>query len=463
MFVIPPILAMLAFIYIRPQEVWETMQVITFPIILGLGLLGYVLDLRLGVTRAPKISPFLAFGFVFFAWALLTIGINAPDALVLNITFFFGPIGLLFFISQGVQTIRGFRFVSRTLLVVTLAIAVIAIHQGMRPEVCLIDNTGFGDAALPIVEGRPQMIPCKERMDCSEAIGYEQDYFCEHWGVMGTTSVEGRVRYRGVFQDPNELAFAMSLSLPFAFGWFEGRRRRGRNWAGIAVVVVALAICVTCNIMTRSRSGQISLIATLGVYFLRRFRWRGGVLAAIVAMPVLLLGGRSAESSTQERLECWAEALALWREHPIFGAGARQFTAHHHLTAHNSVLLALADMGPIGLLVFTCVIYMAFKITLQVQNDFAGRPDAAEVRGVAFATLAGMVGLVSSALFLSLTYHVALWIEVGLVGAVQSIVWRHEPNWRLRWRWRDVGYVIVMDVLLIVAIAIYLRAKGYEA
>ena len=175
---------------------------------------------------------------------------------------------------------------------------------------------------------------------------------------------------------------------------------------------------------------------------------------------MLLLGGRSAESSTQERLECWAEALSLWREHPFFGIGARQFTSYHHLTAHNSMLLALADTGPIGLLLFTCVIYMAFKITLQVQSDFADRPDAAPVRAAAFATLAGLVGLVSSALFLSLAYHVALWIEVALVGAIQSIVWRHAPDWRPRWRWRDLGYVVVLDIVLIVAISLYLRFKG---
>lgn len=462
MFVIPAIVAMLAFVYIRPQEVYEAIRVVNFPMILGLGLLGYALDLRTGVLRAPRLSPFLVFSLCFFAWALLTIGVYFPDRLVDNINYFAGPVGLLFFTSQGVQTVRAFRFVSRTLLIVTLVLAVIAVHQGLTPTVCLLDVGGEGEGVLPTGDGGPEVVPCQVRSDCPErGLNPDQDYFCEHIGVMGTTSVEGRVRYRGIFQDPNELAFALSLSLPFAFGWFEGRRGRKRTWVGLVIVGVVLAICITCNIMTQSRSGQISLVATLGVYFLRRFKWRGAVLAGLFAIPVLLLGGRSsAESSTQERLECWAEALELWREYPLLGAGARQFTTHHHLTAHNSALLALADMGPIGLLLFTIVIYMAFKITLQVQSDFADRPEAEPIRAAAFATLAGLVGLMASALFLSLTYHMAVWIQIALVGAVQSVVWHHAPDWRLRWRWRDIGYVIAIDVALLVATALYLRLKG---
>jgi O-Antigen ligase len=459
MFVIPGIVAMLAFVYIRPQEVYEAMHAVTFPMLLGLGLVGYLLDMRTGVTRPPRLSPFIVSSFFFFAWALLTIGVNAPDVLVTNLTFFAGPMGLLFFISQGVQSVRAFRVVSRGFLIVTLAVAAIAVLQGLTPTVCLIDTGAVGVGAGDVAQDQ-DLRPCHTREDCLEGGNPDNDYLCEHLGVMGTSSIEGRVRYRGVFQDPNELAFALSLSLPFVFGWFDGRRGKKRGWASPVLVVVVLALIITCNILTRSRSGQISLIATLGVYFLRRFGWRGAALGGALALPVLLLGGRSAESSTQERLECWSEALSLWREHPFFGVGARQFGQHHYLTAHNSALLALADMGPIGLLLFTIVIYMAFKITIQIQRDFADRPEAEPVRAAAFAVLAGLVGLVASALFLSLTYHVALWIEIALVGAVQSVVWTHEPGWRLRWRWRDVGRVIAIDLALVIGIAIYLRIKG---
>jgi O-antigen ligase len=221
-----------------------------------------------------------------------------------------------------------------------------------------------------------------------------------------------------------------------------------------------LAACIICNVLTQSRSGQISLLATLGVYFIRRFGWRGIAFGAALAAPILLFGGRSDESSTQERLECWSEALTLWREHPFIGVGARQFAQHHFLTAHNSVLLALAELGPIGLMLLTAVVYVSFKVALQIQSDLAGRPEAAETRSIAFAIVAALVGMVSSAFFLSLAYHVAFWFMIGLAAAIQATAVRHDPEWRLRWRGRDTMNVIVLDIALVAGIAIYLRIKG---
>ena len=47
--------------------------------VLGLALLGYVLDLATGVTRPPRMSLLLGVGLAFFGWAMLTIAISAPE------------------------------------------------------------------------------------------------------------------------------------------------------------------------------------------------------------------------------------------------------------------------------------------------------------------------------------------------------------------------------------------------
>ena len=97
---------------------------------------------------------------------------------------------------------------------------------------------------------------------------------------------------------------------------------------------------------------------------------------------------------------------------------------------------------------------------IQVQRDFADRPEAEAARTAALALLAGLTGTVVSALFLSITYHMSLWILLGLVGAIQAAVTRHDPDWRVRWRLRDTMYVVGFDVVLICSIAFYLRLKG---
>jgi hypothetical protein len=456
MFVVPGIVAMLAFVWIHPQEVFESLRAVTFPMLLVVGMFGLVLDVRAGATPLRRPSLLLWLSIAFFSWAILTIAITAPDSLAENLNFLAVTIGLFLVVLLGLSTLRGFRIVTVTWLSVTTLLAVIAVHQGFQPPVCALE-----DNATPIEGESAVGHPCLVRADCVDPDGMGRDYICEHPGLMNTTSIGGRVRYRGIFQDPNELAWALSMALPFVFVWYERRGARGGSRIPdqivVALVLVAFGIC---NVLTQSRSGQISLMATVGVYFIRRFGWRGIAFGAVLAAPILLLGGRSDESSTNERLECWAEAFELWREHPLIGVGARQFGQHHFLTAHNSVLLALAELGPIGLGLFTAVIYAAFKITLQVQRDLADDPQAAEARSIAFATLAALVGMVASALFLSLAYHVALWMLIGLTGAIQATVMRHHPDWRLRWNWRDTALVIGIDVALVGGIAAYLKLKG---
>ncbi len=457
MFVILGIGAMLAFLYVRPQETFESMRWLTFPMILAFTVLGYVLDLATGITRPPKRSPLLWVALAFFGWAMLTVAISAPEMMNESALYFVAPASLFLATALGVQTLRGFEAVSKTLLAVTLVIVLVAIHQGMTPRVCIPD-TATNSPPAEDSEGRVKQ--CTSRTDCTEAGLGPGEFLCEHVGLMGTRSDGGRVRSIGIFQDPNELACATSISLPFVFIWLGEKRSGLRRLLSRLMPLPVLLAAIVCNIMTQSRSGQISLIATLGVYFLRRFGMRGGILGGALAFPVFLLGGRSDESSTEERLECWSEALSMWREHPIIGIGAKQFGQHYYLTAHNSALLALSELGPLGLLLWTIALYTAFKIVLQVLRDFADRPEAADVRAAAFATLAGLVGMVASALFLSLTYHLAFWIEVGLACSIQAAVLRHDPDWRLRWRWRDLFLVVSLDVGAVAAIAIYLRSKG---
>jgi O-antigen ligase len=455
MFVIPGIVAMLVYVYIHPQEISETLQIVSFPMLLAFAGFGFLLDVRVGATR-PRPSLLFLLVLAFFAWVVLTIAVSAPDTLVDTMNFLTAAVGVFFLTSLGISTVRGFHAVTISLLAITVLIAGISIHQGLSPRVCILQDertAAFGEMETAV--GRP----CTSRAECFDP-GGGREYLCEHVGLFKTTSITGRVRYLGIFQDPNELAWAISFALPFIFVWYE--RRHGRTVRMGDRIIVALVVITSfvCNVMTKSRSGQISLLATVGVYFVRRFGWRGIAFGAALAAPILLFGGRSDDSSTQERLECWSEALSMWSGHPFFGVGARQFGQHHYLTAHNSVLLTLAELGPIGLALWTAVVYAAFKIALQVQSDLAGRPEAADARAAAFATLAGLVGMVSSALFLSIAYHVALWAMIGLAAAIQAMIVRHDPEWRLRWRWRDTVFVIGIDVALVSGIALYLRFKG---
>jgi len=267
------------------------------------------------------------------------------------------------------------------------------------------------------------------------------------------------VRYRGILEDPNELSWAINMAMPLAFALYERRR----TWRRLLIAIGALGLGATCVIMTQSRSGQLGILATLGVYFIRRFRWKGVLVGGLAAIPLLLLGGRSgegAESSSEERLNCWNEALSMWHDSPLIGVGKGQFTEHYYLTAQNSFLLALAELGPIGLFLWSAAVYFGIKMALQAQSQLAGRPEAATARSWATALLATLAGLAVSAVFLSLTFHAVLWINLGLVGALYTAIRVHEPSFRVRFGMKDVAAVAAFDIAFVTAVSLYLRSRG---
>jgi len=449
MFVIPGIVALLTFELWRLNEVFEGLRWFSVPFVMGLAIFGYVLDFGVGVNR-PRGSAMLLLLGGLFLFAVGTTTARVPDTLTLQILVLGVDLAAFIVVSEGIQTLRSLAAVSAILLVFTMALSLASIYQGLSPQVCYV--AGAGPGGNDLADGRS----CTVIADCLKGGTYDHDYLCEHPGLFGSHSIGGRVRFKGILEDPNELAWAICVGMPLALALYQLRR----TWFRRILVLVAMGAGCLCVIMTQSRSGQLAVAGVFGVYFVRRFGWRGVVVGALVSLPVLLLGGRSDQSSSEERLECWGEAISMWRGNPLSGVGVLQFTEHHYLTAHNSFLLTLAELGPVGILLWSSALYAAFKITIEVQRDLATEGEAISARIFASALLASLAGTAISAFFLSIAYRVVLWILLGLVGGLYASVRAHDPTFRVRFGWSDLALVFGGDVVLIGTIMIYLKVKG---
>jgi O-Antigen ligase len=463
MFIIPTLWVLFTYVFWRPHEIFEALRPITIYAVVAFSLFGYTLDLRVGATR-PRGSALTGLLAALVLWCVVTVAVRAPETLSEQLARFGVSFVLFLLVSEGVQSWRAFTAIAGILLAFTLALSAVGFHQGLSQSYCfsqtdpVVDPSVNGASAEPAEPAEPR--PCDVRADCYVNAPAGSEFMCEHVGVLGTHSIGGRVRYRGILEDPNELSWVLCMGMPLALGFFEQRR----SWFRGLVLVATLVLAGGCTIMTQSRGGQLAMSATAAVYFIRRYRWRGVAVGALVALPLLLLGGRSggeAESSSEERLGCWSEALSMFREYPTTGVGAGQFTEHHFLTAHNSFLLTLAELGPIGFGLWTLAIYFAFKITIRVQLELGERPEARIARIWAVALLASLVGLVVSAFFLSIAYHTALWIYLGLTASFYATVRRNDPDFRVRLTWRDILWVGAGDTVLIAAIWFYLRLQGF--
>lgn len=460
MFAIPGILGILFFIYLRPQEAYAPLQGIPFLyLFFALILFGAAVDLRLRVTKAIAI-PALPWAAGFLIWCLITVAVKKPDALMDSAIQLFITIAIFVLVAQSIQSFRIFEKVGLMLIALGLTLTTFAVHQSLAPTECVVAPKGEGNHNET---GTPTGRLCDVPRSCfAEAEDPTADFMCERVGVLGTHSISNRVRYRGVLQDPNELAVALSTGLALLLAlWARTRERKWAVLAFVGIVLTAWAIKAT-----GSRSGQLGFLGVLVAFLFWRYRWKIAIVLVPLAIPVLVLvasgGGEraDADASSMERYEAWLAGIEMFRASPLFGVGFGQFTEYHFLTAHNTVILVLAELGIVGTFIFSMLVWISIKTPLTAVRRYRGHPEArvAEVWGIAL--LASTIAILSGSLFLSFAYHYILWIFMGLAGGYYICIKNHDPEFTVRISLIDAAVVLALDIGLFMLFMVFLRLKG---
>lgn len=458
LFSIPGVALLILFILVKPQEFVSAFERIPFlHLFTALAVFGYFVDVRLRRLQ-PEPSNMLGWVVAFVLWAIASVALNTPNnfnRLALELLVLFAFWGVL---AHGVQRLRTFHVVAGATVVTSMFVAIVCMHQGLSSTECIA-----GDDSGGAIDGHSDGRSCATNLDCLGP-GAEPgfDYRCERVGLFGTYSVDQRVRYRGELKDPNEVALTLSAG---AIALLIGFASRRRSWSmHRLMIVLSIAIAAVTVFMTKSRGGLLAMMLVPAIYFVRKHGLATLLPAALLAIPVLLLGGRSdanADLSTQMRYDAWATGIDLWHHHPLFGVGVRQFAAHHFLTAHNSFVLTLAELGIVGMTLFTAIIYLSLKTLIVGLREIANVPGArtAEIWGTAL--LSAMAGIVFQINTLSFAYHHVLWLFLGLIAAWYSAVRHHKPDLSIRLTLLDL-FIVAAGCLLyaIVLMPLLLKLKG---
>ncbi|SFC98177.1 O-antigen ligase like membrane protein [Thiohalospira halophila DSM 15071] len=246
-------------------------------------------------------------------------------------------------------------------------------------------------------------------------------------GWTGAELLAGRIRYIGFFHDPNDLGLFLVMTLPMAFFLFG----RSRSPAVRLPLVLGVAVVFYAIYLTGSRGTLLATLAVLGVYFARRYGWTVSALLAALVLPVLLLLLPSrftdldpGESSAHGRVEAWYNGMQMFQSNPLTGVGWGRFTEFNPLTAHNSLVLVLAETGLLGLTFwlafFGGVVWLLFRVLghWQQYGDAVADPAGREWADLARALLIAFVGIGVSAFFLSRSYNIILYLLAAVaVGA----------------------------------------------
>jgi O-antigen ligase len=241
----------------------------------------------------------------------------------------------------------------------------------------------------------------------------------------GELVVITRLRGTGIYNDPNDLCIILDIGILLCLHKVLERKGGGRRLIWLALMLVF----VYAVILTKSRGGLMALMAGLTVLFWARYGWRKALVLAGATLPLLLVvaGARQAslstgESTSQERIQLWSEALQAFREAPVFGIGTNMFQERAGLVAHNSYMHCFAEMGLLGgmlfLGAFLCSAWQVYR--LQVR----GQLPAGYLRRLAPFSLAIVVAYGVGLLSLTRAYTASTYLLVGLTVAFVTVVSR---------------------------------------
>lgn len=448
-------------IVFRPEEVFPPLQVLSLPnLTAAIALAGIAYEVFSSRQRVP-VTPQLPFVVAFFFWAMaatsLKIGVHDGVQTTWSTV---GASGIFMaVIALATRSYARLRALAVLVIALFAVVCAVCIHQSLQPAQCIaIDRSVEGADAS---DGTPDGRPCESEYFCDVAGTSRVDYACEKVGLLGTTTEGRRVRWRGTLGDPNELAVFVGTSVPLIFALASTSRPR-RLASNLGTVLLAMGIATI--VLSESRGGQLVALTVLGLYFVRRYGFKGCLVGGLLAVPILMFGGRSgseADSSAKERAELLYDGADFVRQHPFAGLGVGQFEEHtaNHLTAHNSYLLAAAELGLLGSVLWALLVYVSIKIPVRV----ASRPPATlDRRLVSFATalVVSYAGMLVGIFFLSFCYKQWLFLFFGMSGALYAVVKQAHPEFDVRVGWKEVAYVVVADLLVLVAIFVYSRIKA---
>ena len=252
----------------------------------------------------------------------------------------------------------------------------------------------------------------------------------EHFGIdkhLWVQDVQSRVF--STLGQPNWLAAYLCILLPLALNKFINSKSKFQK----AIYYLLLTNYYLCLLFTKSKSGIIAAIISLGIYFVIKLFQKTNLL--LLAIPLLIFFSSSLlisnpikdyfiKPKTPEQISqnttlnitpsedirkiVWQGSFDLWKTFPLFGTGPETFgftyywirPAAHNLTsewdflynkAHNEYLNYLATTGTLGFLTY---IFFIISVIYYLLKSPLSRGDSAEGReGLEYAILGCFISI----------------------------------------------------------------------
>ena len=239
--------------------------------------------------------------------------------------------------------------------------------------------------------------------------------------------------------DPNDMALLFVISIPFAVFMLKDSKPKGR-----VLLIAAIALMMVGMVKTGSRGGFVGLIV-IGVLILIRSsaQFRRYSLIA-VATGILLLAFAAPQAYWDRintminyeedynvtenvgRVVVWRTGLKMVAAHPITGVGISGFQTAYakfsnskvEISPHNSFLQVAAELGVIGFLLFTAIVFVSIRGARRIRKRALQGKEDADLIWLASAVEVSFMGFVVSAFFLTHAYTAIFCFLAGISAAL---------------------------------------------
>lgn len=251
-------------------------------------------------------------------------------------------------------------------------------------------------------------------------------------GILGTRGIDGfelareaQIIWFGVFGDPNDLGMLLIAFVPFMLNklFYQSSSTGPRLFWFAAIAIIGYTI-----FLTNSRGTMVALLVGLSAFYIikKKSVWSMAIamllgLLMFTVGPSRLSQVTSGDNSAMGRIYAWIEALGLFRRDPLFGVGADRFLEYHHVTTHNSFVLALAETGMFGFIpylsLFIIAIYTAIKVSYKVEDK--------KISVEIISLVSGLIGITTAIFFISRTYVLLPYLYIAVLMSYLRV---HSPD-----------------------------------
>jgi len=227
-----------------------------------------------------------------------------------------------------------------------------------------------------------------------------------------------RARWYGMFNDPNDLGLALVLVIPFLVNELFSKK--------YLLSITCLPILLYGLYLTNSRGAMLAMVASIFSYIVLRNGSKKGIFAGLILVGLVISLGPSriaeisaTEGSAHGRLDAWYGGFQMFKSYPLFGVGRGMFTEYNSLTAHNSFVLVLSELGLFGSYFFLSFFYIPLRwVKTDLLANTTKKNMNSENRSNCCAAIGSLFGLLTAIFFLSRSYILLPFMIIGLIVAM---------------------------------------------